>query len=62
VAVIEYRAIVTKVTSKDGEVYVTSAVDGGRTVRMIYGLQPLLAIVEAVKTEVLQIKDEPGGE
>jgi hypothetical protein len=60
-AILEYRAIATKVSSKDGEVYVTSSVDGGKTVRMIFGMAPLLAIVEAVKTDVLHIEDEQDG-
>lgn len=59
--IIEYRAIATKVSSKDGEVYVTSSVDGGKTVRMIFVMAPLLAIVEAVRTDVLQIEEEKEG-
>ena len=62
-AVIEYRAIATKVVAKNvGTIHVTSSVEGGKTVRMIFGLAPLVAIMEALKTEVLQIEggDEKG--
>lgn len=58
-SVIEYRAIVAKVVFKNDEVHVTHAVEGGQTVRMIYrGLTPILGIVEAVKTDMLQIEDK----
>jgi len=45
-----------------GTIHVTSSVEGGKTVRMIFGLAPLVAIMEALKTDVLQIEggDEKG--
>lgn len=61
-AILEYEAIVSSTVVKDGKVIVTSAVAGGKTVRITFGMAPLLAIVEAVKTDVLQIPDEPGEE
>jgi hypothetical protein len=55
-AIVEYRASATKVTVKDGEVYITSAVDGGKTVRVIYGLAPLAAVITALQENLREGK------
>lgn len=58
-AILEYEAIATRTVVRDGKVIVTSAVVGGKTVRLIFGgMASLLGIVEAIKTDVLQIEDE----
>lgn len=58
-AILEYVPIATKTLVKDGQIHVIHACEGGNTVRMIYwGLKPLIAIMEVLKTEVLQIEDK----
>jgi hypothetical protein len=56
VAIQEFRATATKVTVKDDEVHFTSAVDGGKTVRVIYGLAPLAAVITALQENLRESK------
>ena len=60
-AVIEYRAKLTKVTYQDsGEVWATHVVEGGKTVRIIYeGDAALLGVCQTVKLDRLQMEDRP---
>jgi hypothetical protein len=56
VAIIEYRASAIKVTCKDEEVYITSAVEGGKTVRMIHGLAQLALAITAMQEKLRESK------
>jgi hypothetical protein len=47
-AIREYRAIATKTAVKGEEVHVTSAVEGGDTIRIVYGLAPLAVVMTAL--------------
>lgn len=59
-SVLEYRAIATKVTHKDGEIQITSAVEGGQTVRVTYGLAPVAALITQIQEVVPS--EEPFGD
>jgi predicted N-acetyltransferase YhbS len=50
--IMEFRATATKVTVRDGDVIMTSAVDTGGTVRIVYGLAPLAVLITTLQKEL----------
>lgn len=48
----EFRAIATKVTYKDGDIIATSAVEGGGTIRVVYGMAQAAALVTSIQEAV----------
>jgi hypothetical protein len=51
-AIQEYYATATKVTVKDDWVSITSAVDGGKTVRLVVGLAQLALAITAMQEKL----------
>ena len=55
-AVLEYNALATKAAVKDGKVIVTSAVEDGQTVRIVYGLAQVAVILTAAQQGLREVE------
>jgi hypothetical protein len=56
VSTIEYRASAVKVTTKDEDVYITSSVEGGLTVKLKIGLAQLALAITAMQEKLRESK------
>jgi hypothetical protein len=57
-AVETFRAIATKTVIDGEDVVVTHAVEGGRTIRMVYGFAQLAALIMAARNGMPEVEGE----